>query len=464
MSGVGVSGLIANLPSTITPYPTQNPALELGGYRSVANAAARDAIPASFRDVGMEVTLQDTGATYELFGGIANANWKLQHAPFVGQYFVDPTFTGPQLGSSSNPFTTIAAAFAFAVAQGITNGAIYTRDITENVVFPNAGNWEISAFKDSIGGGAGATITGTVSLATAPTATSRRMLKDLVITGAITGDSTGQNTLVKFYNTAVQNTITLTGTGVARPWALTFFGTSNYALTSAFGGSVTGAINIKGRFYAANYVFTGNITVAVDASIAADLPVIFESCSANSIAISLTNPSAGVLCFIGATDTALDNTTMTWNGAAINFFGCDQTTCASLGQHGATIATTGAAVTFTSIGQSQKNTGLTNNRGATNVTFNHPSPMMIMTACLTLVTPGTLGNAVLNAVYTDSLGVSRTKAVTPALNIAGAAGDEVQGELAFTQNGSAAIQYSVTGITTPGALSYNVNVNVRSAA
>lgn len=75
MSGVGVSGLIANLPATVTPYPTQDPALELGGYRSVPNAAARDAIPANFRAIGMLIALQDTGVLYQLVGGILNANW-----------------------------------------------------------------------------------------------------------------------------------------------------------------------------------------------------------------------------------------------------------------------------------------------------------------------------------------------------------------------------------------------------
>ncbi len=75
MSGVGVSGMLANLPGTVTPYPTQDPELELGGYRSVANAATRDAIPANFRSVGMAVTLQDTGVEYKLVGGITNADW-----------------------------------------------------------------------------------------------------------------------------------------------------------------------------------------------------------------------------------------------------------------------------------------------------------------------------------------------------------------------------------------------------
>lgn len=75
MSGVGISGLIANLPSTVTPYPTQDPNLELGGCREVATAAARDLIPANFRVSDMLVTLQDTGVTYQLRGGLTNADW-----------------------------------------------------------------------------------------------------------------------------------------------------------------------------------------------------------------------------------------------------------------------------------------------------------------------------------------------------------------------------------------------------
>jgi len=75
MSGVGITGLIANLPGTVTPYPTQDPALELGGYRSVLDVTARNAIPANFRSLGMQVTTTADGVTYELLGGLLDANW-----------------------------------------------------------------------------------------------------------------------------------------------------------------------------------------------------------------------------------------------------------------------------------------------------------------------------------------------------------------------------------------------------
>ncbi len=100
---------------------------------------------------------------------------------------------------------------------------------------------------------------------------------------------------------------------------------------------------------------------------------------------------------------------------------------------------------------------------ATTLGFKNPLPQLRANATLTLVTPGTVGLAILNIIYTDSLGVSRTKAVTPTLNIAGAAGDEAQGSFLFTQDGSTQFQYSVTGITTPGALSYNLCVSLEPA-
>src|SRR6185295_11243820 len=91
MSGVGVSGLIANLPGTITPYPTQDPNLEKGGYRNdVATIAARNAIPANFRTEGMQVYVRSTKCIYALLpdlttwsAPIANVNLGAQATWFI---------------------------------------------------------------------------------------------------------------------------------------------------------------------------------------------------------------------------------------------------------------------------------------------------------------------------------------------------------------------------------------------
>jgi hypothetical protein len=129
-------------------------------------------------------------------------------------------------------------------------------------------------------------------------------------------------------------------------------------------------------------------------------------------------------------------------------------------QSGTTVTGTARAQAL----QSNVLLGLVNNQPSSFLGAKVPYRQMRVSATLTLVTPGTLGNAVLNVLYTDSLGVARTKAVTPVLNIAGAAGDEVQGTFVFTQDGSASITYSVTGITTPGALTYNLCVALEPAS
>jgi len=90
MSGVGISGLIANLPTTITPYPTQDPNLEKGGFRNdVATIADRNLIPANFRTEGMQVYVRATKCIYALlpdlttFKIIGNVNLGAQAAWFI---------------------------------------------------------------------------------------------------------------------------------------------------------------------------------------------------------------------------------------------------------------------------------------------------------------------------------------------------------------------------------------------
>jgi len=59
-------------------YPVTDVIYGKGGYVSVANAAARNAITAERRSLGMLVHLEDTGAVYMLVGGLADINWTLQ--------------------------------------------------------------------------------------------------------------------------------------------------------------------------------------------------------------------------------------------------------------------------------------------------------------------------------------------------------------------------------------------------
>jgi hypothetical protein len=72
--GVVVRGPI--VPGDTTDvYPTHLAQYGQGGYRAVADVAARDAIPAERRTLGMVVHTIGTTITWQLRGGIANTNW-----------------------------------------------------------------------------------------------------------------------------------------------------------------------------------------------------------------------------------------------------------------------------------------------------------------------------------------------------------------------------------------------------
>jgi len=60
---------------TADTYPTHDEFYGLGGFKSVANAAARLAITAARRKEGMLVRQIDDGSFWTLDGGIADVNW-----------------------------------------------------------------------------------------------------------------------------------------------------------------------------------------------------------------------------------------------------------------------------------------------------------------------------------------------------------------------------------------------------
>jgi hypothetical protein len=72
-----------NVGAGITPtdstdiYPTHNALWGQGGFREVYDTNARNSIPALRRDTGMVVFCNKDSTSYQLRGGIANANWKI---------------------------------------------------------------------------------------------------------------------------------------------------------------------------------------------------------------------------------------------------------------------------------------------------------------------------------------------------------------------------------------------------
>lgn len=107
MSGVGVSGLLANLPGTVTPYPVLDFSLGLGGVRTVNLVSDMTAIGAQFRVEGMIVYVKKTQCYYSLgpdlvtWTIIAN-NGKLG---FQATWFIDPVN-----GSDANDGITLGTA------------------------------------------------------------------------------------------------------------------------------------------------------------------------------------------------------------------------------------------------------------------------------------------------------------------------------------------------------------------
>jgi hypothetical protein len=73
--GTNVGGMVAPTDSNDV-YATHNALWGKGGYRSVYDTAARNAIPVLRRDTGMAVFCYKDSTNWRLGGGISNSNWK----------------------------------------------------------------------------------------------------------------------------------------------------------------------------------------------------------------------------------------------------------------------------------------------------------------------------------------------------------------------------------------------------
>lgn len=455
MSGVGITGLIANLPGTITPYPTQDPNLELGGKREVADTTARDAIPANFRTIGMLVTVQNTGATYQLVGGITNANWQLfiGQAPFRGTYHVDPAFTGIQLGSESNPFTSIAATFAFAVTAAVANGIIFLApgtNTTENVTFPLTGDWEIAAQP----GQASLTTSITGNVDCSASASCRRAFTNIRVIGNITGNCSAGTQRILFAG-AIVNALTLTVSGGGVQRVASRSGTS----AAAVGGNIQsciflGAVSIAGTYWGSDAIFNVSLTVSTASSFSfCDMPPTTTTNGAAQVDMFMTNCSnavGGSLAFTASSGSMRIR--------------ADAATLSEFYRVG--LVLTGTVSTLGLLGQGASRVVQVTNVPSTQLCGVTPASLMVIDACLTLLTNAgaTAGNAVLNVIYTDMTGTLVTEPVTTTLNVAGAVGSKARGSLQISQNGATPVSFSVTGITNATSLTYECDVAGRQVS
>ena len=102
---VRVGGFIAPTDSTDT-YATHDDVYGKGGWRSVADNTARDAIPADRRKEGMAVYVIATGKTYFLDSGLVS--WTESLSDAVTKYVV----------GTDSTYTTIQSAIDAAVIDG----------------------------------------------------------------------------------------------------------------------------------------------------------------------------------------------------------------------------------------------------------------------------------------------------------------------------------------------------------
>lgn len=386
-------------------------------------------------------------------------------APYRATYYVDPAFVGINTGSQSNPFTTIAAAFAAAIAAGQTGAIIRIPPsiaVTENVVFPaTGGNWEIACDEGFGGSTIGGRIIGTITCTVTSGGFLFARLTNLIVTGNTTGDA-GTGTTLLLTEMCVRQTgsvaLTKTGTGVA----IGCFRGIGGVDPRKFNGSNTAAVSVAGIIIASNWVFEATVTEE---------------------AVGPSNPYPGSSfrdCQFGTTNgTAI---TINLNGTTLNasFVGCiaagpvtfassvsnyvvyaDAYTVASFSVNssaGIVLTGTGIQLKILSANSSDRRT-LANNLASTVFGGRNPDGLYQIVFDQTLLAAGTAGLLQLNVIYTDMTGTLVTVAVGGTLNITAAVGTKNQGSLVFRHNGAAAaIAFSYTGIVTPGSMSVAASV------
>lgn len=382
--------------------------------------------------------------------------------PFRATYYVNPSFAGVSTGSQSNPFTTIAAAFAAAAALALTGCLVLippNLSIAENVVFPSTGgNWEIAGVGMGIvGSSGGSRITGTITCDSS--GVSQFRLTNLSITGNTTGNCSAG--AINFCATSVRQngSITLTTSGAGVLGA--FFRGNGNPSASKQGGSNTLLVSVNGIINAENWVFEGGIS---------------------EFSVSTFTPYPGSqfqMCWFGSTSGSPIPITLNANALNCAFYDCifvgpttftataadyviymDGASLASLNNPIAGAILVGTRIQLKTINaNASSRTTIANNVASTPLGARNADGLYEIIFDTTLLVAGTAGALQLNVIYTDMTGTLVTVAVGGALNIAGAVGTKAQGSLAFRHNGAAApIAYSFTGVVTPGAMSVAASV------
>ena len=319
-------------------------------------------------------------------------------APFRGTFYVDPNFTGLQAGSASNPFTTVAAAFAAAAALSLTAGIIRIApgvNLTENIVFPSTGgSWGL--ISDDPTGTWQTLITGTVTMNTA--AASQFAIQNIDVEGNVSGNisagGAGQFNYVRFVDTFVDGTVTLTSSAAAS-WTCEPIGRGRRGFGSEDG--FEGACAVTGRIYASGWTFIGATTWSALAQFDyCVMPATLTSSAASSVQLtSCTFPVA--VSFVSS--------------AGLCTVTSDSYSTQQLMGAGVTTSGAGTFAFFSSGGSSGTRQQLTGNAGTFTLSNRYPRCQMVVDVALTLLTPGTLGAIQAVVTYTDLTGTSRSRLV-----------------------------------------------------
>lgn len=418
--------------------------LPSGGLTSFNGRSAPAVVPTAGDYDATEIT--NTATT--ISGPSVAAALDNLNVVFRATLYVDPAFTGISTGSQASPHKTVAAAFVAAAALALAGGVIEipaNTTLVENVVFPTTGDWEIrSAAKF---GYVSAIIQGTVTLNSAQA--SQYALTNVQVTGNVTGNATGAPaSRLRLSNAILNAQLTLTGTAAA-VWRVLLDGSMPGPV--GMSGAIAGAVAVTGAVFGSGY----SLFLGFASSVASQ----FLNMSFNNAAFAGNAAGALVHQFFSCTFTVAMAFVANTGSMQLKLDGASAASLLAVG------FTAGAGVTTTaSVASGSDRRTVAANLGATTIAQRSAPSLMVVEAALTIKVPGTTGPAVLNVIYTDANGTIQTKPVATIADISAAASTEAHGVVPFEQNGATVIQYSITGIVTPGALSLAVSVSVRQAS
>ncbi len=454
------------------PFP-QEPELLVGAGLVLGTALGATTLSAP--DIAVAQSAADAAqATANIAVTAANAAQATATAaqqPFKGTYYVDPAFAGTQTGSASNPFTTIAAAFAAMVALALVGGVVRIPPwvtVTEDVVFPDTGgNYEIESDTGFDSSSVGARLNGTVTATSTSATFSSFRFSNILLTGNIVGNASNGAAELIFRSVRQVGTTTLTvsGTGV---WVSGHKGDGPPA-SSKIGGSNTGLVNVACPILADAWVFVAGVSDGGTTAFNPPAGSQFHDCqfgdlTGGAVPIGLNGVAGNATRFLSC----FFNGPVTFTVLNVNHtILMDEASYASLLAQGVTFAGAGAATAKIQVlGASASDVRtLAGNLGSTNLGARAAPGLYEFLFDDTLLAAGTLGTAQHNVIYTDMTGALVTAPVGGGLLITAAVGTKAAGALQFQHNGAAApIAHSVTGVTTAGALSIASACSVRKVS